>query len=254
MLNIYRKASPKWKSENYISIETGLITSITHYDWNIPWHMINMDSERLKYCALCHDLFHMYDIVPPHCLDCWKVVVRPRKHSELIRLRHIMLELKSRDLECWCKCGIEMRPYVRGLYGGYFYNDGKDEGLYRLKQIEEIVWTQISADVPVYLKRYCTEFENKLGDSSKYESPEWAEGIQKNYFSKCEKPKFHCKQPQIVLTEVEQGWLEYGWKYGTDEDRKEIEDTYNDGKPLYPIPRTYKEYHENVQKLERKIR
>ena len=46
-------------------------------------------------------------------------------------------------------------------------------------------------------------------------------------------------QPDWALQQVEQNWISFGWKYGTPEDRKQIEDDHNNGQPLYPASRTY---------------
>jgi hypothetical protein len=139
-----------------------------------------------------------------------------------------------------CKCGIELRTYVPGLYGGYFYTNSREEGLKRLKQVRELVIMQISPKVPVVLKRYCTEYERDLGDSAKYVMPEHAKDVEKFYMAHIAESEAY-KQPKLAKLEVYQGWMDFGWKFGTDEDRKEIEDTYNNGKPLYPKPRTYEE-------------
>lgn len=242
MLNFYRRASSEWKRKNYIDTKTHKITIDSSLIWDIPWDMVNNDPVRHKNCRHSQDLFEMYHMVPPFCYDCWKVVVRPRTHAELISLRNLQREMATEDPDVWCKCGIELRTYVPGLYGGYFYTNSKEDGLKRLQQVRKrIKYNTTIGDVPVYLKRYCTEFEKELGDSAKYEMPESAEKLQEFYLSHMAEIDFPCQQPKLIKLEVYQGWIDFGWKFGTPEDRKEIEEIYNDGKPLYPIPRTYEE-------------
>jgi len=239
-MNFYRQTSKEWKQRNYICPETHKIMVNQYSEWNTPWDFVNNDPKRVAWCRAGQDLAEMYQMVPPFCVSCWKVVVKPQKHSELIQLRDIQREMALEDPAVWCKCGIEQRPYVPGLYGGYFYTDSKEDGLNRLEQVRDVLWSKIP-DIPICLKRYCTEFEKSLGDSIDTEkrNPKDAQDIQDFYLAHLKKTQVHPQQPRIIKLEVYQGWIDWGWKFGTDEDRKEIEDTYNDEKPLYPKPRTY---------------
>lgn len=182
----------------------------------------------------------MYKFVPSMCRNCWKVVVKPRKHSELIKLRNLQREMAEADPKCYCKCGTEHRSYVSGLYGGFFYTDSKEDGLDRLDQVRCLV-SCISDAIPVILKRYCTEFEMEIGDSALTEEklPEDADEIEKFYMAHLDDTPRNPQQPRLIKLEVYQGWIDYGWKFGSPEDRKEIEETYLDGKPLFKPPRTY---------------
>jgi len=241
-LNFYRRASPEWKLQHYIDSETSKITTKPTADWESPWDFINNDPKRTNQCRDAQDFFKMYDMVPPFCIDCWKVVVKPQKHSELIALRNLQIEMAAEDPECWCKCGIELRTYVPGLYGGYFYTNSKEAGLKRLDQVrKKVCQCDMDPNVPIILKRYCTEFEIKLGDTAKYKMPDNAEALEEYYLSTLAKRTYMKPQPELIKLEVHMGWIDFGWKFGTPEDRKEIEDTYNDGKPLHPKPRTYEE-------------
>ena len=187
MLNFYRRASADWRLRNRVSLETGKVTSTQYADWESSWDYICNDPKRRGFCDKFQDFFNMYRVVPPFCINCWKVVVKPRKHSELIKLRNIMREMATDDSTVWCKCGSDHRPYVPGLYGGYFYNDSKETGLKRLQQVRERLWDVLKQDgTPAYLKRYCTEFEQALGDSAKYVMPEYAEDAERFYIANLE--------------------------------------------------------------------
>jgi len=237
--NFYRHTSKEWKKRNYISLETQKVTANGFSDWNTPWDFVNNDKKRGMWCRRAQELAEMYNMIPPFCINCWKIVVKPRKHSELILLRNIQREMAENDPDCWCKCGIELRNYVPGLYGGYFYTDSKEMGINRYKQVRE----NVPEHIPVILKRYCTEFEMRCGDSIDTEKrqPEDVEELQKFYFAHIDEPLIMQAQPKLIKLEVYQGWIDWGWKFGSEEDRSEIERTYNDGKPLYPQPRKYEE-------------
>ena len=95
--------------------------------------------------------------VPSYCANCYKVVIRPETFSELLESEALL-----KSLNYLSKCGIELRPFVKGLYGVYFYTWGLEKGLERLKEIQEHLPSAI-------LKRSCTEFEMNHGPSDKWE-------------------------------------------------------------------------------------
>jgi hypothetical protein len=161
------------RSGYHIDPETGKITTILRSKaHDVPWVYTRSDP-RLN-CTLWTEVhFKALDIFPEPCLNCWKVVVRPRTFKELIMLLEIQKEHTTR----FCKCGIELRDYVHGNYGGYFYNHGMTEGLDCLDDVRGLVAEHISPDVPVVLKRYCTEFELKFGPSNEVEQT-----LERGYF------------------------------------------------------------------------
>lgn len=129
-----------------------------------PWIYTRIE-ETLPCAFTSGILFKVLGIFPRSCLRCWKVVVRPRTIKELI----LLLELQENFTERQCKCGIEKRSHVPALYGGYFYNKSKKEGLECLEDVKNLVSKHISPDIPVILKRYCTEFEMQFGPSDQIE-------------------------------------------------------------------------------------
>lgn len=133
-------------------------------DWNAPW--IHTRPKTDHRCAVQMLLFNTCGILPEECLNCYKVVVKPRTVKELIML----LSLQENKTQRNCKCGTEERAGVVGMYGGYFYNWGRDTGLECLDEIKALVAEYISPDVPVFLKRGCTEFEEKFGNSARWDA------------------------------------------------------------------------------------
>jgi hypothetical protein len=238
LLDFRDRATESFRTAHYIDPETQKATSFRRQAWDAPWDYVNL--KQVDRCELLHEIADMYSCVPPYCLDCWKVVVRPTKFSELIKLRDLMRKMSEKDPECQCKCGIEIRSYVPGLYGGYFYNRGKEKGLERLKQVRHKVHKHVDSKIDVYLKRYCTEFEINFGDTATYEFPEHLRTPIEFVLQSVEKWPVVEISP-IMRISVFHKWLKFGWKNGSAQDRKEIEDTYNNGQPLYPKIRRYVE-------------
>ena len=103
--------------------------------------------------------------VPSYCQGCWKVVAKPKTFKQLIGI----LELQdSQDRKA--KCGIETRDYVPALYGAYWYNRSKEDGLALYNEFND---SFDFAGVPLLLKRGCTEMEMYCGPSDKWEVKDW---------------------------------------------------------------------------------
>lgn len=168
--------------------------------------------------------------VPTHCLQCWKVVVRPMTVEQLFNLLDVMEELQYRS-----KCGLEERDTVHGNYGGYFYCRSKEEGLARRAEVKPIIEKRVG-HVPIFLKRFCTEFEMNLcpGASSKYQQPEWAKAVEEQFYAVFETPKESQEQPDFLKNHIKARWIIKAWGLG-DNTVKNL----NDGRPLYPAYETY---------------
>jgi len=224
---------------HWIDTETKKLTKLKHIDWGASWDHVNPDPERVR-CGKFRMLFEARNIIPSFCLSCWKVCVTPRTLRELFDLRDIQIEMVEENPKCWCKCGIEMRDWTPGkIYGGYFYTNSYEVGIERWKTVRKNVSEKISPDVSVILKRYCTEFEINTGDSSKYLRPEGADAIEDMFWHILEMDTLGITQPEWALLETYQQWIQHGWRWGSEEDRKQIEVDHNEGQPLYIIPRTY---------------
>ena len=204
--------------------------------WDGIWVYTNPDKERM--CTLyqtCHDKM---GYIPPRCLGCWKVVVRPVNLLQLFMLYDLQLKMIEKDPDCWCKCGVETREYVHANYGGYFYNNSKEEGLVKYKLVRKLVDEHISSDIKVILKRGCTEFELKQGPSDKWDE-KFADNNQAKVWEGLIKEhvvvtKEGMKQSDLVKKHVMNNWIQFAW------DRADPTVIgLNDGKPLVPPPVTY---------------
>ena len=215
-----------------------IIPSHLTTSWDIPW-IFHRSSFR-------HNCFIWKDIVfenvqkniipqekwfvPSSCIECFKVVVRPRNLGELLVLESIQYSLDHPS-----KCGLETRYSVFGNYGGYFYNRGLEEGLECYDMVRKAVDKHIGKDVPVLLKRGCTEYEHGIGPSDQWVVTEEQEAFEELVEARFVMDVPVLTQPRHVKYHVKQRWIEEAWKIG-DETVHEFID-----KPLYP---PYVTYHE----------
>jgi hypothetical protein len=207
-------------------------------DTKTPWVHVNQDPERE--CDRLEMIEKACQFIPTKCLNCWKVVVRPRTLLELFQLYNIQV-LMNQDEDVYCKCGIEIdRPFVHALYGGYFYNDSKKEGLKRYKQIRELVDENISPDVSVILKKFCSEFELKYGNSKGYNQPQSAKLWEKLFDEHV--PKFLPKNEQfdLLVRDVMDRWIQFAEMFA---DPTVL--MFNEQQHLYTPLQTYHDEKEN---------
>lgn len=188
-----------------------------------PWVFVKQDENRR--CDIWHRIVYgKLGILPYPCLQCWKVVVRPRNLDEHFELWEI-----QKDLGRPSKLGMEVRPSVCGLWGGYFYNDSLQEGAECWKEVREAVSGRISEDVPVILKRGCTEFEHSFGPSD-----HWDDLITDDVRRTCDivanavVPTEKLKQLDFVADHTVRNWIQWAYQNG---DMTYL--NYTDGKPLY---------------------
>ena len=205
--------------------------------FNVPWVYTKYIYEAR--CNHYHQVFHQtLRRLHSFCYDCWKVDIRPKNLSQ-------MFDLYEYQRECCnpCKLGFEMREAVYGLWGGYFYNRSKEEGLERYREVRAFA-DSLDPEIPVILKRYCTEFEIgplSLGPSDKL--PELTEA-EKEEERKIDYhlygyPQYNTIQPEYVQVHVMRKWIHWAYQYG-DVTYKE----FTGGKPLFP---TYVTYHQEVK-------
>jgi len=222
-----------------IDRQTGLVinSNWSYVDHNLPWIMVNNDGTRE--CDFYKDVDTLHDIIPSPCRCCWKVVVMPKTLKQLFQLLQIEDAMAKADAYCYCKCGIELRQDVERNYGGYFYCNSLSQGLERLEQVRANVKANMEdgENVPVILKRGCTEYERKYGPSDK-----WDELAEKGNWDalfnrllavfKIDK-QFH-KQPLLVQKHIIMKWFAHATSIG-DPTIPEL----NGGQKMYPGYVTY---------------
>lgn len=220
-------------NQGYYLDHDGKLKAVSRVATDMPWVFCRQDDSRR--CNLWHGVFfNVFGWLPSPCLECWKVVVRPKTLQDLFELREV-----QRTLELSSKCGIEVRETVHGLYGGYFYCDSKEDGLLVYETVKKEIKENLKNETPVLLKRGCTEFEHKFGDSSKWEEHITNQQVYMERKLGCFiDTKERIEQPQVVKESIYKRWIEWAYQNG---DSTYI--LYTGGKPLYP---PYETYHDEL--------
>jgi hypothetical protein len=204
---------------------------------DVPW--VYVLSDHRARCDIYHTVFFsLLEHVHSYCRNCYKVVVRPRNLVELFDLYEL-----QKAMAVPAKCGIEVRDTVHGLYGGYFYTRGIEEGRARYEQVRAAVNERLAPKTTVLLKRYCTEFEigpgakgpsDKTPDCTR-EEIEWELMIEALF----PRVGFASSQPDWVVAHVMREWIHHAYRNG-DQSYKE----FTGGDPLFPGYVTYHQQHE----------
>jgi hypothetical protein len=208
-----------------------------HTDWAdcLRWHSLvfNVISKRMR--LLFPDEDDNEPWVPSHCQNCWKTVVRPQNILQLFALN----DLQSK-IDRPCKCGIEPRPTVEGNYGGYFYANGYEAGheMFRWVRLAVNNYAKLGPDVPVILKRACTEMEAECGPSDLWKTTErqlHIEGLVNRWIGET-REEAEKIQPENIIIRVKRRWLEHAAAIG--------DMTYKAFTSGRPINKPYVTYHD----------
>jgi hypothetical protein len=206
------------------------VRSPEHYDCHL-WHNVIFDVVSTKTANR---------FVPTKCQSCWKVVARPKTLAGLFAIGDIQQNILT---QYSCKHGIERRPTVHGLYGAYWYNSSIEDGLKCYEDVREEVnkHEDLGEDIPVLLKRGCTEFELACGPSDKWRTSKEQVRLEEMIERNIVRDFVLQKQPDHLVRHVHRQWIEFAYENG-DETYKR----YTDGKPLF---RPYVTYHHLLDEL-----
>ncbi len=198
-----------------------------------PWVLENPGPEPCIWCGKV--LMELFGLLPSPALDCYKIVVRPRTVIELMALQKLQAKGKLSG-----KCGYESRPEVGANYGGYFYTRSLEEGQKVKEIVRGIVSDAIDPEVPVFLKRGCTELERPIpkgyGPSDKWQLQPGQEVFEKKLESIFDDSfrKTGATQPEDLKREIIESWLYFA------HDRADFSYLeFTNGKYLYPQFVTY---------------
>jgi len=210
----------------------GKIKTPTRIATATPWIFAAQDETRK--CGLWHGVFfNVFGWLPSACLECWKVVVRPQTLQDLFNLHELQMQMGLSS-----KCGIERRQSVCGLYGGYFYTDSLEQGKHIYKEVEKRVKEKLEQDAPIILKRGCTEFEHKFGDSYYWENHVSSGQIElERRLDRFIETQEKIAQPSVVKEAIYKDWIEFAHSSGDPTYKN-----FTDGQPIYPPYRTYDPY------------
>lgn len=108
-------------------------------------------------CRRQLEVFKRFKVIPEYCFDCYKVLIAPRTVVELFKLL-MLFEKMALPLDNTRKCMVEVRRDCSGAYKGLVYCRGMGEGNEVRKLVRNAVSVEISPQVPVTLKRGCSEY------------------------------------------------------------------------------------------------
>ena len=174
-------------------------------------------------CSRWHKIyFAKFGILPRECLGCWKIVARPKNLKQLFELSELQEGMKLEG-----KVGVDFRDYscYKGLYLGFWYCPIDDlEGARKLcREVKRKVRGALSLDVPVILKRGCTEFEDKFGPSNNWvQSP--LHRLKEDLLNSVivVNDLMEGTQPGWIQTHVKRFWIEYAHRMGKDSTVKDF--------------------------------
>jgi hypothetical protein len=189
----------------------GKIALVTRASYTSPW--VNAKVSGTRNCARYQMIYHsVFRFIHSRCLNCWKVVARPRNLTELFEVHQYQKELRRAS-----KSGIETRGFVCGNYGSYWYNDSKEEGL----DIKDMVKKDFP-NIPVILKRGCTEFEMAYGPSDRWGQTKQAQDLEKFLdatlieigWDGTPKKMNSQNSPHYVIEHTKRNWVEFAYDRG----------------------------------------
>lgn len=176
-----------------------------------PWLNTKVDSRR--HCFKWHRIyFNFYGLIPSGCMNCFKLVVRPRTLKELFVLRDLQAKQVQDPDFVACKCGIERRANVKvkALYGGYYYMPleatmAERKSLARKIKLE--VRGELGIQYTPFLKRGCTEMEAGAGSSESWEYDEKDRMFEDILESTWVIPKIPLPEPTVLRPSIMKRWI-----------------------------------------------
>jgi len=173
--------------------------------------------------------FELYGLLPPPCMNCWKIVAKPKTLRELMEIHAL-----QKTLGLPAKAGMEVRTYTSGIYSAFWYCPMK-EGLEGALELYKLVNDDLSKrGIECILKRACTEMEMKYGASNMW----LPNNKQQEFFDRLEKifkVKAHdSKTIPMYYDSIKREWIEWAYQHGDETYLR-----YTDNKPMYAPLVTY---------------
>lgn len=196
-----------------------------------PSAWIKVIRDRNRPCRFQMVMFeHVYQRqrVPAGCEMCFKVKVVPRTLRQLMAVHEI-----GQQLPYTYKCGLDApTPVTSGIYGAYFFLDGLPAAREAYTHVREAVnaHPNLGPEVPVFIKRGCTEFEIHCGPSDQYAFTDETRQIEAQLLPLVHDHN-HRERPEskVHLQQTLLYWIQTAYRLG--------DQTYLDftgGRPLYP--------------------
>lgn len=187
----------------------GKIRIKTTSELDSPWLITKPDP--LRCCHVWNPIwFAFFQMIPVGCLNCWKIIYRPRNLRQLF-----MIWEKQKRSGHVAKSGAERRGYS-GEKGGYLscWYTPLDVGLKGGRELfKEVSWAL--PGLPLHLKRGCTEMEDHFGPSDKWDAhrTEFAamEAFLENLF---EIPEWRFDTPQALELDAKRRLIIHAFEHG----------------------------------------
>ena len=177
-------------------------TKIAGFDMDNPWISIKRTPNFL--CAVYHRiLFDYLEVLPSFCMECWKVVARPKTVEDLIKCLFIM-----RELDLPSKLGTAPRKNTFGLYQCYFYNKSLEDAKETEQLVTDRFHREVDSDMLIYTKRFCTEYEVKFGRSDSVNPTEDMLKWEKIIEEIIDYPESVELQPVPLQRHIIRNWIE----------------------------------------------
>ena len=109
-------------------------------------------------CSRHKTVFDRFKVIPEYCFDCYKVTIGPRTVMELFKIFLLFDRLKLPN-DNPRKCIVEVRPGISGTYKGFIYCQSLNEANEILSIVQTIVDEIVSKEIPIVVKRGCSEFQ-----------------------------------------------------------------------------------------------
>lgn len=170
-------------------------------------------------------LFKRFGLMPSYCMECYKVLIVPNTVDQLFKLCDVQTQLRGLP----SKCGLEVRDETDRNYGGYHYNRGLDMGRECYGLMRQLVDKHVGTHVRVALKRACTEFERRFGQSDKW--PEITDeqiAFEQRVYDMIVPPPKIIEQPPDLVKHIKNNWVKFAHARG---DMSYL--NYTNGVPLY---------------------
>ncbi len=108
-------------------------------------------------CNRHYNVFTEYNVIPEYCFGCYKILIEPTTVMELFKLLILLERIHLPDNNTR-KCMVETRLECSGTYKGFVYVRDLEESRALCNSVSRAVAEEISPDIPVTLKRGCTEY------------------------------------------------------------------------------------------------
>lgn len=200
------------------AVETGTLTPKDDGTLTLP---PDTPSERTIYnnvrwpypCKKLLFLFeHIYDRaqVPSTCRNCYKVKINPGTVSELVGVLDATVR---KPYPSKFQPDIDV-PYSPDLYGAYFYADGLEQARSIFKDVRATLDSDDRLkNVPMLIKRGCTEYEMHCGPSDRYTFPDGLAEVESHLLNRITTLPTPPRPPlprQLFLTQ----WIRLAYRIG----------------------------------------